>query len=81
MTQKILSVTGCEPQRVGEYPEQFQVGYANYLTKIRVARIEREEENLGQYGIVWFVAYAEDGSIIGKMNALNTAIIYYEKQE
>lgn len=75
---KIKQVVGPEPRRDGEYPNQFWVGYAHGHADNKVARIEYEEQNLGTYGIGWFVAYREDGSIIGKMNAAHVAVVNYE---
>lgn len=72
--QRIKQVFGPEPRRDGEYPEQFYVGYGE------VHRIETEEQNLGTYGITWFVAIREDDSIVGKMNAAHVASIYYFKE-
>lgn len=70
---KIKSVFGPEPMRADEYATSFQVGYG----KPTVHRIEVEEQNLGTYGIMWFVAYDENGEQIGRMNALHTSEVYY----
>ena len=74
MSQNIKQVVGPEPKREGEYPDQLWIGYGIPP----VARIEYEEQNLGTYGIGWFVAYSEDGAIIRKMNAAHVAVVNYE---
>lgn len=78
---KILAVVGQEPRREGEYPSQLHVGWAFNHTDNMVSRIEEEQENLGTYGITWFVAYHADGRMIAKMNALNIAEVHYMKEE
>jgi hypothetical protein len=74
---RIRQVVGPEPRRDGEYPDQFWVGYG----KPEVHSIEQVHENCGTYGIEWFVAYAEDGSTIGKMNAAHTSTVFYFQEE
>lgn len=70
----IRNVTGAEPRREGETPDCFWVGYGTPV----VTRIEEEMENLGSYGITWFVAYDKNGNAIGKMNATHVASVHYE---
>lgn len=70
---KIKIVNGPEPMREGEYPDSFWVGYGNPV----VDRIEEENENLGTYGITWFVAYDSSGNAIGKLNATHVASVKY----
>lgn len=74
---RIKQVVGPEPRRDSEYPDQFWVGYG----EPKVHSIEQVHENCGTYGIEWFVAYTEDGSIIGKMNAAHTAAVFYFQEE
>lgn len=76
---RIKRVTGAEPRREGEYPTTFWVGYPK--TGDTVHHIFEETENLGQYGITWFVAKRKDGSPIAKMNALHVAEVEYYKNE
>lgn len=78
---RITCVVGPEPRREGEYPEQFMVGYAHRHVDNKVARIEYEEQNFGTYGIGWFVAYHEDGRLLGKMNAAQVVSVHYQKDE
>lgn len=77
MTQKIKMVVGTEPRREGEYPVAFVVGQAPYHMSQPVYNIVQVDENLGTYGIVWFVAYDKEGNMIGKMNALHTETVQY----
>lgn len=79
--QKIKCVQGIEPRRDGEYPECLYVGFAHNHVDNKVHRIEVEEQNLGTYGIVWYVGYREDGSIIKRMNASHVSSVEYFKPE
>ena len=69
--QAIKGISGAEPHREGEYPVAYAIGFDD------VVRIEEQNENLGTYGITWFVALKEDGSIVGKMNAAHVAHVEY----
>lgn len=81
MTKRIRLIVGMEPGREGEYPSTYSVG-----TKLRspaqhtITRIERREENLGTYGIVWFDVFAGD-ILLASMNALATSEICYDDVE
>jgi hypothetical protein len=75
---KIIQVVGVEPMREGEYPNQLWVGYPHFKLGDKITRIECEEQNLGTYGISWFVGYREDGSVVAKMNAAHVEYVRYE---
>ena len=74
MMAKIKAVYGEEPHREGEYPHAYTVGFDG------VASIDRIEENLGEYGLVWFHVYRE-GRLIGQLNARHVAAVLYFDQE
>ena len=69
MEQKIKNICGAENQR-GEEPDFYAVGYSG------VTSIERAEENLGTYGIVWLRVMAGEVEI-ARMNALHVARIVF----
>ena len=71
MQKVIKSVVGAEPHRQGEYPTSIVVGYNN------VVRIEEENENLGTYGITWFVGYDKEDQKVSKMNATFVETVTY----
>jgi len=77
----IRAVCGAEPMREGEEPSYIAVGKHPYdKTRAEVARIEEVHENLGTYGIQWFVAYAEDGTMLARMNAMYVSeVIYFQE--
>ena len=68
--QKVKSICGAEPHREGEYPWSYLVG-CDGVTDIRV-----EGENLGTYGITWFVVLSGD-TVVARMNALHVAHVGY----
>lgn len=74
----INRVIGQEPLLVGEKPWVFLVGQPLYgpVSDV-VTRIQEEEENLGTYGIKWYVAYNVEGKRLAKMNALSASIVEY----
>lgn len=80
MAEKIRRVVGAEPKRDNEYPGFYWVGFPKG-TIHSVHTIEAVEQNMGSYSIVWFVARREDGSAIGKMNALHVAEVEYYPPE
>ncbi|KAB2666058.1 hypothetical protein F9K91_07970 [Brucella tritici] len=65
---KIKIIAGAEPHREGEYPWSYMVGCDG------VTEIVEEDQNLGTYGITWFVVKSGD-AVIAKMNALYVANI------
>jgi len=70
---KIKSIHGTEPRRDGEYPDGAFVGYDG------VTKIDELQENLGTYGITWFMIYKGD-HIFKKMNAIHAAsVVYFEE--
>lgn len=71
MVGKINAIWGQEPMREGEYPDCHMVG-SNGVT-----RIERREENLGTYGLVWFDVFKGD-EVAWSVNASFVASIRYE---
>lgn len=78
---RIQTIYGQEPVREGEYPDGmwigmdlFRMGHGN----TKITRIDIEEDNLGTYGIKWFVGYDENGAVVKKMNALFVATIIYD---
>ena len=72
MSKIIRSICGAEPMREGEIPDHFHVGYAG------ITRIEVEEQNLGTYGIMWFVVFKGDEEA-HRMNALHVATVSYQQ--
>jgi hypothetical protein len=72
MQHKIKRISGAEPRRDGEYPVIYALGFDG------VVLIEEEQENLGTYGIIWFKAYKDDGTLVGKMNAAYVANVDYD---
>lgn len=74
MSAKIKSICGPEPHRENEYP------WAYLLGSDGVTSIEEVTENLGTYGITWFVVKSGD-QIIAKMNALHTLHVAYSHAE
>jgi len=78
MPDIIKTVSCAEPMREGEYPWCFRVSGTFDHTKRVIARIEREEENLGTYGIAWFVGYDAEGRELGRINALHAAAVIKE---
>ena len=70
MTGRIKNICGAEPNRENEYPWAYSVGSDG------VTSIVEEQENLGTYGITWFLAKCGDKTI-AKMNALHVAHVAY----
>lgn len=82
--KRIRSVVGTEPRRENEYPMQMAIGWAiptgtTEPPPPKIARIVCHEQNFGTYGILWYIAYDEDGSELMRMNALSVAEVYYEE--
>lgn len=71
MQKAIRRVVGAEPKASDEVPHAISVGWD------RVVEIREENENLGSYGITWFVGYDKDGNPSLKMNALHVAFVEY----
>ena len=69
--QKIKRVYCADQMASNMEGAAYVVGWQN------CKRIEVEEDNLGTYGIRWFVAYDEQGRIIGKINALQVIEVEY----
>jgi hypothetical protein len=69
MNRTIKRIAGA-----GEQGSVFIVGDERFSPI--VTAIERREENLGQYGIVWFDVFAGDRMIFS-MNALHVAMVDY----
>lgn len=67
---EIKGIWGAEPLREREYPEAYIIGHEG------ITRIERREENLGTYGIVWFDAFKGD-TLAASMNAAFVASVAY----
>lgn len=72
MSNTIVGIWGAEPMRDQEDPEHHLVGRAD------VTRIERREENLGTYGIVWFDVFKGE-ALAWSMNASFVASIQYDE--
>ena len=53
------------------------VGQSHWLTKQTIDKIERVEENLGTYSIVWFKDYTLTGHELARMNAIAVAEVIY----
>ncbi|WP_187967919.1 hypothetical protein [Aquibium microcysteis] len=70
MSPAINGICGVEPNREGEYPHAHAVGFGG------VTEIVEELENLGSYGIKWFVVKAGENTL-AKMNALHVAHVGY----
>ena len=70
----IKSVSCIEPRREGEYPTYASVG------SDQVTRIEYVDENLGTYGIGWFMVYKGDFLAL-KINALAVEVVTYFEPE
>lgn len=71
---KIKRIDGAEPHREGEYGWSYVVGYGGITT------IEEQTENLGSYGITWFVVKRGEDPI-AKMNALHVAHVEFASAE
>lgn len=70
MAQAIKSISGPEPHRSGEYPWAYLVGCD------AVTSIHEETENLGTYGITWFVVKSGE-TLVAKMNAAHVVHVGY----
>ena len=70
--REIEAVWGPEPLRDGEYPAGARVGFDG------VTRIERRDEDLGEYGIVWLDVF-KDGILSASFNALHIAAVHYRQ--
>lgn len=70
MTLKIKNICGAEPNRENEYPWAYTVDCDG------VTSIVEETENLGTYGITWFLVKNGD-NVLAKMNALHVAHVGY----
>ena len=80
MNNRINAIFGAEPPREGEYPTTYVVGTTFGWSRSIVARIERREENLGTYGILWFDIF--DGDVLlASMNAMAVSEVHYAKVE
>ena len=78
MTNRIKLIAGAEPARAGDYPTTYGVGF--HSNKRLITRIERREENLGTYGILWFDIFAGD-VLLASMNAMAVSEVHYAKVE
>lgn len=67
---EIKGIWGAEPLRADECPEAYIVGHGD------ITRIQRREENLGTYGIVWYDAFKGD-ELSASMNAAFVAFVAY----
>lgn len=81
--RRIKLVAGAEPHREGEYPTTLCRGWAAPGSSREkpgplIDRIEAVEQNLGTYGMVWYVAYSVDGVELLRLNAAHTAEVHYE---
>lgn len=74
MSIVIKGICGAEPPRQGEYPWSYAVGHDG------VTAIVEEQENLGTYGITWFVVKSGDKAI-AKMNAMHVAHVSLQTVE
>ena len=64
---------------LGALPPDFQCEQRAYAVGFEgVTRIERREENLGTYGIVWFDAFADD-RLVASMNAIFLSEVEYNR--
>lgn len=70
MSGAIKSICGAEPYRENEYPWAYAIGSDD------VTSIVEEHENLGTYGITWFVVKSGDNTL-AKMNAAHVAHVGY----
>lgn len=71
---KINRIDGPEPHREGEYGWSYVVGYDG------ITSIEEHTENLGSYGITWFIVKRGEDAI-AKMNALHVAHVGFMPAE
>jgi hypothetical protein len=69
----ITSIYGREPHRGRKYPFDAIVGDKG------ITRIERREESLGEYGIIWFDVFKGD-RLIKSINSLQISEIYYSNE-
>lgn len=74
MAGKIKNICGAEPLRENEYPWAYYVGHDG------ITSIDEDHENLGSYGITWFVVKRGD-HVVAKMNALYVALVGYYTTE
>lgn len=70
MSPAINGIYGVEPNREGEYPHSYAVVSGG------VTEIVEDLENLGSYGIKWFVVKVGENTL-AKMNALHVAHVSY----
>ena len=75
MTEPSVTIKGiyCTPVVPGEDGAGYSVGAKN------VGRIERREENLGTYGILWYDVYTFNDQLIASLNAMGVSEIIYAK--
>lgn len=71
---KINRIDGPEPHREGEYGWSYLIGCDG------VTSIEEQTENLGSYGITWFIVKRGEDAI-AKMNALHVAHVGFMPTE
>lgn len=72
MPKSIRAVWGPWPSCPDEDPTGAAVGISG------VTKIERREENLGTYGIVWFDVYVGN-EVLRSLNALHIEQIEYDR--
>jgi hypothetical protein len=81
--RRIVAIYGMEPQRADEYPTGHKVGQTSRWadgTVFTVIRIERREENMGTYGLLWFDIFYGDGDRVAcSMQGTAVAEVHYER--
>lgn len=75
----IKSIFGIEPQRDGEYPLMYTVGDFDRGIGATVTRIDRETENFGDHGVLWFHIYAGD-ELVSTVQGRAIAQVIYSRE-
>lgn len=81
-SHKIKGVFCPDPQRESEYGWSALVGFNfNDARMGKVTRIERREENLGTYGIVWYDIFCTNNEgeehLVASFNAQQVEVVTY----
>jgi hypothetical protein len=74
---RIKLIAGMEPNRDGEWPITFAIGNGfPGPVKHTITRIDRREQNMGTYGILWFDVFDGD-TLLASMNAMAVSEVQY----
>jgi hypothetical protein len=75
---RIKLIAGMEPNRDGEWPTTFAIGNGfPGPVKHTITRIDRREQNMGTYGILWFDVFDGD-ALLASMNAMAVSEVQYD---